>query len=304
MRALAHQGSLFALFGLGFAGLMAALCHDAAHGPCFAQAERPRPDARATQAAKPPKPEQCEAYRGLAAVGVTEDSVTRTTLVMTYKQWTSRLLITARPVCSALVKGIRLTSAGRGALTNPQAWLEITGGPMPNRPTVRIPMELEEIWGLRQIGADAARPSEYLAAAFGLVLAKGSSGKPIAQDFTELDIDNVRTSSQGAHLLAIDWYRRQLEPLLRKKTFSTVSEACTFHNHSVRLVHEYMMVSDYDEATRVLDQYWQRLRSDQRRGPGGSTTVAQMATSTYEAYRAKIAKARKGGRGPKGSGQR
>jgi hypothetical protein len=36
MRTLVHQVSLFALFGLGLAGLMAALCHGAAHGPCFA----------------------------------------------------------------------------------------------------------------------------------------------------------------------------------------------------------------------------------------------------------------------------
>jgi hypothetical protein len=36
MRTLGHQASLFALFALGLAGLMAALCHDAAHGPCFA----------------------------------------------------------------------------------------------------------------------------------------------------------------------------------------------------------------------------------------------------------------------------
>ncbi len=36
MRTLVHQVSLFALFALGLAGLMAALCHDAAHGPCFA----------------------------------------------------------------------------------------------------------------------------------------------------------------------------------------------------------------------------------------------------------------------------
>jgi len=36
MRTLVHQASLFALFALGLAGLMAALCHDATHGPCFA----------------------------------------------------------------------------------------------------------------------------------------------------------------------------------------------------------------------------------------------------------------------------
>ncbi|NCO41991.1 MAG: hypothetical protein COZ06_34825 [Armatimonadetes bacterium CG_4_10_14_3_um_filter_66_18] len=36
MRTLVHQVSLFALFALGLAGLMAALCHDATHGPCFA----------------------------------------------------------------------------------------------------------------------------------------------------------------------------------------------------------------------------------------------------------------------------
>ena len=36
MRTLVDQASLFALFALGLAGLMAALCQDAAHGPCFA----------------------------------------------------------------------------------------------------------------------------------------------------------------------------------------------------------------------------------------------------------------------------
>ena len=36
MRTLVHQASLFAFFALGLAGLMAALCQDAAHGPCFA----------------------------------------------------------------------------------------------------------------------------------------------------------------------------------------------------------------------------------------------------------------------------
>jgi hypothetical protein len=258
---------------------------------CVAQAERPRPDARATQTAKPPKPEQCEAYRGLAAVGITEDSVTRTTLVMAYKQWTSRLLITARPVCSALVKGIRLTSAGRGALTNPQAWLEITGGPMAKRPTVRIPMELEGMWGLRKIGSDAAQPSEYLSAVFGLVLAKSSNGTPVSQDFTELDIDNVRTASQGGHLLAIDWYRRQLEPL-RRGRLGTLGDVSRFHNYSCGLVDELVITCDYNDASRVLQDYWQRLQHDDRRGPKG-TTVSQRARSCYDALRRKIAKARR-----------